>query len=175
MAKILLVTGGCRSGKSMYAQNEAENTQGNKIYLATSPVLDDEMRSRISKHQESRDNSIWQTIEEEIEIAEVINNTPDGSVILLDCVTLWINNILYRNENVMEEDIATIWNEILISIKDKNIDLVIVTNEVGLGVVPDNSLSRLYRDLVGRSNQVIASYADKVVLVSCGIPLVLKG
>lgn len=178
MNRLLLVTGGARSGKSSYAQQRAEALPGEKFFLATCPAVDEEMQERIIRHQDDRHDALWQTIEEEIQIASVVDTLPDLSVCLLDCLTLWVNNLMYQAEqkgdNFREDDVVHYAHELIIAAKNFSGSLICVTNEVGLGVVPDNHLARLYRDCVGRCNRLIAEAADEVVLVSCGLPLSLK-
>ncbi len=178
MANIVLVTGGARSGKSSYAQERAERLEGSRLFIATCPRIDPEMDERIDRHIIDRKDRDWQTIEEEINIAEVIRTNYESDILLLDCLTLWVNNILYSYEqkslNFTEIQITVLCNELLdVSIGHPG-TIIFVTNEIGSGIVPENSSSRRYRDLVGRCNQNIAQKANEVVLVSCGIPLTLK-
>lgn len=174
MAKIVLVTGGCRSGKSAYAQQLAESLPPVRLYVATSPVTDDEMRCRIEQHREARRNRGWETIEEQLDLAGVFRQNAEQNVVLVDCVTLWINNLIYHVPQITEADVATRCAEMLDAAQVCRGTVIFVTNEVGLGVVPENPLARRYRDLVGRANQIIAARADAVTLVCCGIPMHLK-
>lgn len=178
MAKLILITGGARSGKSDYAQMRAEELPGEHFFLATCPVVDQEMGDRIKRHQQDRQNGMWQTVEEEIDIPSVLNTLPSASVCLADCLTLWVNNLMYRAENTngsFDEDIMRRHTEVLLnSATQYQGTLICVSNEVGMGVVPDNPLARKYRDCVGRCNRLIAAAADEVILVSCGLPLFLK-
>jgi adenosylcobinamide kinase / adenosylcobinamide-phosphate guanylyltransferase len=178
MAKIVLVTGGCRSGKSGHAQKMAESLPPARVYVATSPVTDEEMRRRIEQHREARRNRGWETIEEQLDLAGVFRRNVESSVLLVDCVTLWVNNLMYRAEQesrqVTEADIGVRCDEMLDAARACQGTVIFVTNEVGLGVVPENALARRYRDLVGRANQIIAARADAVTLVCCGIPMNLK-
>ncbi len=183
MAEITLVTGGARSGKSRFAQNLAETISAEKecprIFIATSPILDNEMKARIQRHRRERSGRNWQTIEEEVDLLGVLTtkmpNKP--ATILLDCVTLWINNLLYRAENtdMLNDDVVhSLTAEIAEKMTTSQHRFIVVTGEVGLGIVPDNAEARHYRDLVGTANQCFAHFASKVILVSCGIPLCLK-
>ena len=178
MATIILITGGSRSGKSTYAEKRAESKLGNKLYIATCPRLDDEMNERINKHVKARENRGWHTIEEELEITSVIEQNSQAEIILVDCLTLWINNLLYHGSkyaSVLDENqIESLCLKLIAAGRNHRGIIFFVTNEVGSGIVPESSETRLYRDLVGKCNQVIAAHADEVVLVSCGIPLTLK-
>ncbi len=178
MAKILLITGGARSGKSDYAQKRAEQLSGEHFFIATCPTVDQEMDDRIKRHQQDRANGMWQTIEEEIDIHRKIDTLPNNSVCLLDCLTLWVNNLMYRAElanTMLTEDIVATYVTTLLAAANKyQGTLICVSNEVGMGVVPDNPTARKYRDCVGRCNRLIAAAADEVILVSCGLPLFFK-
>lgn len=178
MADILLVTGGSRSGKSGYAQKLAEALQGPRAYLATCPILDEEMAERCRKHQEVRSAAAWETLEEERDIADMIRKDRKHSVILVDCLTLWVNNLMYRAEQegclMTEEDIANDCRHVLDACGAFSGKVIFVTNEVGMGIVPDNPASRRFRDLAGRCNQIIAAGADKVIFMVSGIPWFLK-
>ena len=178
MANIILVTGGARSGKSSYAQERAEQLAGEKTFIATCPRIDPEMDERIDKHIADRKDRDWHTIEEEINVADIISKNKESDIILLDCLTLWVNNHLYSHQQkalLFTEDQMTSLCEQLIEVSIRHSGTIIfVTNEIGSGIVPENSSARRYRDLVGRCNQYIAQKANEVVLVSCGIPLTLK-
>lgn len=179
MAHVTLVTGGCRSGKSAFAQGLAESLAGPRTYVATCPVIDDEMRRRIEKHRLARAERHWTTIEQPLDLEAAIAAAAGSRVVLVDCLTLWVNNLMFEAEQaggvVGEEDIARRCGAVLASCGRHGGHVMFVTNEVGMGIVPENALARRYRDLVGRCNQVVAAGADAVVLVSCGIPLYLKG
>lgn len=178
MAKIILITGGARSGKSRHAQAMAETLPGPRLFVATSPVIDDEMHQRIARHQTDRQGQGWRTVEEELRPAAALAGNPEAAVVLLDCLTLWISNLLFAAEEpeyFTEAMIAELAAELLAAARHHPGTVFIVTNEVGLGIVPENPLARRYRDLVGRCNQTIAAGADRVDLVTCGIPLTLKG
>lgn len=137
------------------------------------------MAERIRKHRESRQSSEWETIEETVDIAGALREVRDYSVILVDCLTLWINNLMYeafqRGENVTEDDVVEYCQEIIDTCDDISGTVIFVTNEVGMGIVPDNPLSRQYRDLAGRCNQIMAHAADCVIFMVSGIPLCIKG
>lgn len=178
MATIVLVTGGARSGKSSYAEERAETISGNRLYVATCPRIDDEINARIAQHIAARKNKGWHTIEEEVELTRIIQENADADAILIDCLTLWINNLLYQASlqkvRPEEEQISILCRNLMKACLSHTGNIFFVTNEVGSGIVPESPESRLYRDLVGRCNQLIAAQADEVVLVSCGIPLIIK-
>ncbi|HYW79395.1 MAG TPA: bifunctional adenosylcobinamide kinase/adenosylcobinamide-phosphate guanylyltransferase [Thermoguttaceae bacterium] len=179
MAKILLITGGCRSGKSAHAQRLAESIVGRHVYVATCPITDDEMRERVARHQQQRRHHDWETIEEPTDLADAILRTGNRAVVLVDCLTLWVNNLMYEAEKlekeVEEQEVERLCGQVLDACRRHEGTILFVTNEVGMGIVPDNAISRRYRDLVGRCNQTMAAGADEVTLVASGIPLTLKG
>lgn len=179
MGRMILITGGCRSGKSILAQQIAESLPEAKVYLATAPVLDDEMAERIARHQAARGTSGWRTVEETLDIAGVLSGISSSATVLVDCMTLWINNLLYEAEktgaDVTEDDMVEKCRAIMDACRDRSGTVIFVTNEVGLGIVPDNALSRRFRDLAGRSNQSLATEAEVVIFMVSGIPLYLKG
>ena len=178
MAKIILVTGGSRSGKSSYAQRLAEGMDGPRAFLATCPVIDDEMAERILKHRKARSEADWDTIEEAVDLAGALRNACKYNVVLVDCLTLWINNLMYESEckaeKITEDDIARACREVLDACSGLSGTVIFVTNEVGMGIVPGDHLSRCYRDFVGICSQTIAAAADGVTLLACGIPMFLK-
>ncbi len=177
MAEIILITGGSRSGKSRFALELAESfSQDQRLFIATCPAVDGEMDERICRHKEERQGRGWQTFEEELDPAKLITNDLPNSpgVVLLDCLTLWINNLLYHVEE-SSKDIASLCLELIAAMKASSHMFVVVSNEVGLGIVPENPLARKYRDLVGTANQCFGREAAQVILVSCGIPLYIKG
>jgi adenosylcobinamide kinase/adenosylcobinamide-phosphate guanylyltransferase len=179
MARIILVTGGSRSGKSRHAQKLAESQDGLRAFIATCPVIDGEMRARVRKHQRARKPSDWHTIEETLDLAGALLRSRDYAVVLVDCVTLWVNNVLYeamqRGKTVSETQIARLCRQALDACGQHPGTIIFVTNEVGMSIVPDNQLSRRYRDLAGRANQIIAAASDQVYFLVCGQALVLKG
>lgn len=177
MARVILVTGGSRSGKSRQAQRIAEEEGNRKVFVATCPRVDAEMTARIRRHQEERAGKGWETVEEGVDLAGVLARTA-GEVVLVDCLTLWINNLLFtgdRAEDLVDEDwVAARCGELLDICRGRQGTVIFVTNEVGLGIVPENPLARRFRDLVGRCNQVMAHRADRVLFMVSGLPLILK-
>jgi len=177
MAKLILITGGARSGKSSYALRIAERISAKKLFIATCPQLDSEMSERVRRHKEERNGKGWQTIEEEVNLANVFSaKVKDVDVVVIDCITLWVNNILYTlgEENVDDHKIGELCRGWVNKIQEYHGTVICVTNEIGMGVVPENRLARKYRDLVGTCNQVLGAEADEVVLISCGVPLSIK-
>jgi adenosylcobinamide kinase/adenosylcobinamide-phosphate guanylyltransferase len=179
MAKIILITGGSRSGKSRYALQLGQSLEGKRAFIATCPPVDEEMQARITRHKQTRDSAKWQTIEETAELEKVITSRPGYEVYLIDCLTLWINNLMYegleKNVTYTEDMIEQKCLDLLQAMNSSNANFIIVTNEVGMSVIPAEPETRLYRDLIGRANQVLAAKADEFVLVTCGIPMKVKG
>jgi adenosylcobinamide kinase / adenosylcobinamide-phosphate guanylyltransferase len=178
MADIIMITGGSRSGKSSYAQQKAEEIGSPLLYIATCPVIDAEMEDRIRRHREAREAKGWETIEEAIDLAEVLLQNGEGKTVLIDCLTLWVNNLMYeaqkRGEPFTEEHIVVHCRDLIRACQKISGMVIIVTNEVGMGIVPDNETARRYRDIAGRCNQEIAKAASEVALLVSGIPLILK-
>jgi len=174
MAKrMIFITGGCRSGKSRFALHYANEHYSKKIFLATSEILDDEMARRVENHKRMRGPE-WRTIEEPVEIVETIRQSGEGgAVILLDCITLWLSNLLIKWNDatrIMEEV-----DRLAKGLQESPASFIIVSNEVGMGIVPADPLGRRFRDLSGMANQKIAEVADTVVFMVSGISLFLKG
>ncbi len=178
MAEIILISGGCRSGKSRYAEELTQQSGSKILYIATAPVFDLEMQKRVELHQQARAGKGWDTIEEELDLNTIFKNNINYNGILVDCLTLWINNLMYHYEKqditINEAIITDKVREFLTTLNYLNLRVVLVINEVGMGVVPENPLTRLFRDLSGRCSQLIAQAADQVYFMSCGIPLKLK-
>lgn len=167
--KIIFVIGGARSGKSAFALNEASKHKGQKAYIATAEALDKEMKERIEKHKKERGNN-WDTYEEAIDIVPLIKKIQGRyNVVLLDCLTLWLSNLMHSNKDVKSE--IEYFCSSLLTI---HCSLFTVSNEVGMGIVPDNELARRFRDFAGLLNQKIAEIADEVYLVTAGIPVKIK-
>jgi adenosylcobinamide kinase / adenosylcobinamide-phosphate guanylyltransferase len=179
MSKIVLITGGARSGKSSYALELAESISTKRLFVATCPNVDSEMSERVSRHQEERRGRGWVTIESETDLISIfLKKTEAIDVVLIDCITLWVNNILFtegvHGSQVDDRRVSELCRQWLDAARKFAGTVICVTNEVGLGIVPDNALARKYRDLVGTCNQLIGRNASEVILVSCGIPLFLK-
>jgi adenosylcobinamide kinase/adenosylcobinamide-phosphate guanylyltransferase len=165
---IILITGGARSGKSMRAEARAREFAGQPVYIATAEALDAEMRERIARHRARRGNE-WLERETPLDLVRAINETDGGGARLVDCLTLWLTNLMLAERNWEEE--AAALAEMLGRQKSP---VVLVTNEVGLGIVPDNVLARRFRDAAGILNQMIARAADEVEFVVAGLPMRVK-
>ncbi|MEI8235152.1 MAG: bifunctional adenosylcobinamide kinase/adenosylcobinamide-phosphate guanylyltransferase [Verrucomicrobiota bacterium] len=178
MSKFILVTGGSRSGKSAFAQKLAEALPGPRAFVATCPVIDPEMNHRILRHQAARSGRDWRTIEEPFDLSSAFCRAKEQPVVLVDCLTLWINNVLYeaeqRGASVSEAEMAECCQPVIDAARGHGGTVIFVTNEVGMGLVPETPLGRCFRDLAGRVNQVIAAACDEVFLVVCGQPLQIK-
>jgi adenosylcobinamide kinase/adenosylcobinamide-phosphate guanylyltransferase len=167
---LTLVLGGARSGKSRYAEGLVTAAATHATYCATAEAKDAEMAARIAAHR-ARRGAQWRTVEAPLELTNAIAATSPGDCpILVDCLTLWLSNLLGAGRPVEGECAA-----LLAALREAPCPVVLVANEVGLGLVPDNALGRRFRDLAGRLNQEIAALADRVVFVAAGLPLVLKG
>lgn len=166
---LTLVLGGAASGKSAYAEQLAMQNGKSRIYLATSTVSDPEMQAKIDRHITQRGTG-WATIETPLDIAPVLANLTADQVCLIDCATLWLSN-----QMMAENDIAKATTTLLGGLKSCAASVILVTNEVGHGIVPDNALARKFREAQGRLNIVLAAQADLVVQVTVGLPTALKG
>jgi adenosylcobinamide kinase/adenosylcobinamide-phosphate guanylyltransferase len=171
--QIIFVTGGCRSGKSRFALEYANTHFKNKIFLATAPALDNEMKKRIKAHQEARGPE-WAAMEEQTEIAKAVASVETKyDVILLDCMTLWLSNLIMAGEP--ETQIFSRTEAFIEAIQKIPQSVIIVSNEVGYGIVPVNDTARQFRDIMGTVNQRLAGCADVVVWTVVGLPQILKG
>ncbi|MYL96708.1 bifunctional adenosylcobinamide kinase/adenosylcobinamide-phosphate guanylyltransferase [Novosphingobium sp. FGD1] len=169
MTTSLLVLGGARSGKSRYAQGRAEALAGNLVYIATAQAFDAEMTERIVRHRDDR-GPRWTTLEEPFDLAGTIARASDSAgAVLVDCLTLWLSNLMLAQ---MPPEAAT--HALADAIARCPCPIVLVSNEVGLGIVPDNALARAFRDEAGRLNQTIAAQATEVQFIAAGLPLRLK-
>ena len=169
--KVILITGGGRSGKSNYAL-EITASRAPKVFIATAQAFDKEMENRITRHQQERGDAFF-TIEEPIHVADALATVPeDTQAVVIDCITVWLGNLMHHLD-ITEKDCPPVVR-LLAVLADPPCDVVIVTNEVGLGLIPADAMSRAYRDLAGSVNQKIAAIADDVFLVVSGIPLKIK-
>ncbi|MCM8527867.1 MAG: bifunctional adenosylcobinamide kinase/adenosylcobinamide-phosphate guanylyltransferase [Lentisphaeraceae bacterium] len=178
MAKITLITGGCRSGKSTYAEKLMIHLPGPFKYIATAPNIDGEMDIRIRKHKQRREIFGWETIEEEQDLSKAIV-VSDGCSVLVECLTLWINNLIYHaqqdGEEIDEDIVSRRCNEVVELAQRNDGNIIFVTNETGMGIMPENPTARLFGDLAGRCNQIFADAADTVYMMVSGIPMLVKG
>ena len=177
MAQIIFITGGARSGKSIFAEQRAREFGVPLGYLATAQTLDSEMDERVKRHRQRR-GAEWTTIEEPIHLSQALARC-DGhyQAILVDCLTLWLSNLLFKYEDAaeqVEERIHEDLQRLKSTLQRMVTPVVLVSNEVGMGIVPDNTLARLFRDIAGTANQTMAGAADEVHAVISGIPLRLK-
>jgi adenosylcobinamide kinase/adenosylcobinamide-phosphate guanylyltransferase len=171
MKRIVLVTGGSRSGKSSQALELAAR-YGRRAFIATAEALDREMRARINEHRRIRDAS-FHTVEEPIDLAAALKAVPLGvEVAVIDCITVWLGNLFYHQR--VKDGTAPEIEAFLASLKAPPCNLIVVTNELGMGIIPADPETRLFRDVAGRVNQQLARLADEVILTVCGIPLQLK-
>lgn len=166
---VTLVLGGARSGKSRYAEGLVEAQGGPWIYLATATAGDEEMAARIAEHQRRRGNR-WQTREAPLDLSGALEAAAKpNTTVLVDCLTLWLTNILLAELNVENE-----CEKLVAALPGLKGPVVFVSNEVGLGIVPENALARRFRDAAGRLNQAVAETAQSVVFVAAGLPLAMK-
>lgn len=166
----VLVLGGARSGKSRFAETYVTKTGLDRHYVATGRAWDDEMRARIAKHRDDRGPD-WTTHEEPLDLAGVLAriDAPDR-VVLIDCLTLWVTNLMMD-----ERDMAAEFARLAAAIRESRAKLVFVSNEVGLGIVPENRMAREFRDHAGRLHQQVAEIATEVYFIAAGLPLTMKG
>jgi len=186
MGKLILVTGGARSGKSTFAEELVKKNGKKVLYIATANDFDDEMKHRIKKHKEQRPTT-WETLEAFKDFDNILNkHIADKDVVILDCITIMVANIMYEgcddwnNMTIMEIDKMEVMVNKEISsligvIREGNIPFILVTNEIGMGVVPEFPSGRVFRDIAGRVNQSLAKAADEVYLCVSGIPVKIKG
>ena len=173
MREIIFILGGCRSGKSRHALKLAEDIPcRKKVFIATCLPLDEEMKKRIERHQRERERT-WTTVEVPVLLPEaIIENSPKSDLILVDCLTLWISNILLETDD--QETISRHIHNLIHSIETAQCAVILVSNEVGAGIVPDNALARRFRDLAGHVNQNVAACSDKVIWMAAGIPVKIR-
>lgn len=169
LPNLSLVLGGAASGKSAFAESLVLKGSDNPIYVATAQVFDDEMAQKVARHQKSRGTD-WITIEEPIALPHALVQAKTGQPVLIDCATLWLSNLILGAHDIAHQTDALIG-----AITGCKGPVVVVSNEVGHGIVPDNALAREFRNAQGQLNQILASRADLVVAVMAGLPLTLKG
>lgn len=180
---ITLITGGARSGKSSFGEKIAQFRGGKEVYyLATAEVKDKEMETRVKKHQAQRSEH-WTTIEEPLAAEEALSSLPTSAVVLMDCITIYISNLLFEEKAETEAELDKMAKEkyiiekmekLVAVIRKKDMEAILVTNEVGQGIVPGNKIGRIYRDIAGRVNQYLAGEAEEVYLTIAGLPLEIK-
>ncbi|MBQ8889966.1 MAG: bifunctional adenosylcobinamide kinase/adenosylcobinamide-phosphate guanylyltransferase [Bacteroidaceae bacterium] len=169
MKRIILITGGARSGKSSYAENLALSLSPNPIYMATAHVWDEEFRQRVIRHQQARGLE-WTNIEEEKELSK---HSVAGKVVLIDCITLWCTNFFYESQGKVSQALEAIQQE-FDRFTHQEATFIFVTNEIGMGGTSENELQRKFTDMQGWMNQYVAARADEVILMVCGIPMRIK-
>ena len=170
MKRIILITGGSRSGKSSYAEKMALELSPEPVYLATARIWDDEFRERVRRHQERRGPQ-WTNIEENKQLSR---HDLTGRVVLVDCLTLWCTNFFFDLESDVDKALAAARDE-FDRFTGQDATFIFVTNEIGMGGTSDNEIQRKFTDLQGWMNQYVASRADEVILMVCGIPVKIKG
>ena len=166
---VSLLLGGARSGKSRRAQNLAELAWPNRLFIATAEALDDEMAQRIARHQADRSEG-WQTVEAPLDLVSALGSAGGENAILVDCLTLWLSNLMHHGR-----DVDTETEKLCSALQAMTQPVFLVSNEVGMGLVPDKKLGRNFRDAQGRLNQHVANVCDVVEFVAAGLPLRLKG
>lgn len=169
MKRIILITGGARSGKSSYAEKLALSFSSHPVYMATAHVWDEEFRQRVIRHQESRGPE-WTNIEEEISLGK---HDVNEKVVLVDCVTLWCTNFFFESQGNVKQALEAVKQEFDRFTKQEA-TFIFVTNEIGMGGTSENELQRKFTDMQGWMNQYVAARADEVILMVCGIPMKVK-
>ena len=162
-----LILGGARSGKTTHALRLAEASTGGLVMIATAQALDDEMAERIARHQAERGRR-WRTLEAPLDLVGALAEVRPGETAVVDCLTLWVSNLMFAERDIEEDT-----RGLIAALAGR--EVILVSNEVGLGIVPDNALARRFRDEAGRLNQRIAAAADRVLFIAAGLPMLLKG
>ncbi len=169
LPKLTFIVGGAASGKSRLAESLAEKHGSTKIYLASAHIYDEEMAAKVDLHKKRRQTG-WKTLETPLKVAEVLS-TVQGDVVLFDCATLWLSNHMLSDSS----DLNAEQDALLAALRTCQVPVIVVSNEVGEGIVPENALARQFREAQGRLNIELAAAADVVIKVSVGLPQVLKG
>ncbi len=164
----ILVTGGARSGKSQYAESIALNLSNRPVYIATCEIFDDEMLRRVSAHKDRRGEA-WDEIHAPLDMVQALKDSDNGQTRLVDCVTYWVNNVLYHKQH-WEKEV----DELISVLKRQKSPVVFVTNEIGMGVIPETKLGREFRDVAGSVNQTIANEVSQMYLVVSGQVMKVK-
>lgn len=170
LSGLAMVFGGASSGKSYFAEQLVISAGGTRRYIATAQALDAEMTAKITAHQQDRAADGWVTTEEPLDLADAVQATPEGEAILIDCATMWLSNLVMAEHNIDTET-----DRLFAALAPRRRPVVIVSNETGLGIVPDNPLARRFRQIQGRFNCRLAAQAGLVAQVTVGLPHMLKG
>ena len=175
-SKLILVIGGGRSGKSACAERLTCELAERRCYVATAPVCDAEMAERVRRHRERRADGSWTTVEEQLDLAAALDRAAESGAgaVLIDSLTLWIGNLMYRDESIDEDGLAARCGEFLQRARRADLPVIMVIDEVGLGLIPESPVARKFRDLAGRCAQTVAAEADEVYFMTAGIPLKVK-
>ncbi len=166
---LTLVIGGAASGKSAHAEALVRAMPGHRVYIASAQAFDDEMRAKIARHQADRAAHGWRTVEAPLDVAGALDKAGADEVVLFDCATFWLTNLL-----LAERDWRAEADGLLAALERCAAPVLVVTNETGQGIVPENALARRFRQAQGEVNQMLAAHADRVIAVMAGLPLVLK-
>lgn len=169
---LILVGGGVRSGKSTFALARARSLGTRRVFIATAQAFDDEMRDRIARHRSERSEQDFRTLEEPIELANAVASLVDVDVVLIDCLTLWLSNLMLRDMSVPQ--IVERVDELVTVLARRTFHAIVVTNEVGMGVVPESALGRAFRDVAGLAHQRLARQADEIDVAILGTVLRIK-
>lgn len=175
VGKVVLILGGARSGKSAFAEKLVRTRGGDAVlFVATAEPGDEEMEARIARHRADRPKA-WDTLEVPCRVAEQLRQSVlQSRIVIVDCLTLLTANVLLADQATASERLIIEWEELAALQRERNFDLILISNEVGLGIVPDNALARAYRDLLGKLNQLVAQEADEVYWMVAGIPIAVK-
>ncbi|MGA2193353.1 MAG: bifunctional adenosylcobinamide kinase/adenosylcobinamide-phosphate guanylyltransferase [Nitrospirota bacterium] len=173
MNRLIFITGGARCGKSGFAVTSAEKTGGTLTYIATASPGDPEMAARIERHKMLR-GDCWKTVEEQLDLPRVFSEIPAGGTVVVDCLTLWLTNLIMASGDDFEGVSRDKAQWLAEALKGYDGTVFVVSNEVGMGIVPGNEMARIFRDAAGTVNRIIAGAADEAYLVVAGLPVKLK-